>query len=161
MMSSLQGSSYLLESIVKKIINEASLCKYIQTCCTHGIAFACPVYALRLFQMFASEDSLNPHIPCASLSFPSHCVLTEPWWAVTCRDWHSAQWSVSLACCLVVEAPRRDVLFPVLALSSQSCFPACLQEKTLDTLVSRNCYRSLPAIRVLTGMNAVCIENIF
>lgn len=72
MMSSLQGNSYLLESVVKKIINEASLCKYIQTCCTHGTAFACPVYAFTLLQMFASEDSLNPPHPLCLLvlSFP-------------------------------------------------------------------------------------------
>lgn len=40
---------------------------------------------------------------------------------------------VSLACC-PGEAASRDVLLPVRALPSQTCFPACPQVGTLDSL---------------------------
>lgn len=36
--------------------------------------------------------------------------------------------------CSPVETTSRDVLFPVLALSSQTCFPACPQVGTLDSV---------------------------
>lgn len=84
LMSSLEGSRYLQESLVKNHKCSLFVQIYPDTLYSCHTASAFPGYAFRLLQMFASKDSLKaPQIPHAplGLSFPL-CVglsLGGPW----------------------------------------------------------------------------------
>lgn len=108
--------------------------------------YARSVPAFRFLQIFISEGSPNPHVPCVSLSFLCHCVLTESWWEVACRDWHGAQGSVSglLSCSNYLKRCPLPCSGTITSDLLSSLSPGWVSEQC-----GRSCSRNLLAIRVI------------